>query len=189
MFNTRSIDENMKVTQRLKGGEKILLTSEHLVEFKGLKENGDMIVKLKNKLYKVGVERYRCTLEELREYLKTLKPGDLIKVSTGETVKFIKVNRTKFLAKEGNAEYLYPIPIFTELIQRKQESGREKKIKALALKYKGVTIQTSWGPSVIGELTPCEESVFLYEFGEELYSLSLEDFMSELSSDMNHLEL
>ncbi|MFC0273575.1 hypothetical protein ACFFIX_19475 [Metabacillus herbersteinensis] len=123
-------------------------------------------------------------LNQKKAQLKTLKPGDTIEITSGKTIEFIKLNRTKFIGEESDGRsYNYPIVMFVKLVEERKLDPKKEKIKQLAIKYKGHTIQTGWGPSKIGTLTDDQKHVKLYEFGEERYDLTLEDFLTELKSN------
>lgn len=65
-------------------------------------------------------------------------------------------------------------------VQMKELTVNEK--KELVEQYKGKTIGTVYGPSVVEGLTDDGEHVSLLEFGVEPYCLTLNDFISQLES-------
>lgn len=85
-------------------------------------------------------------LNQKKAQLKTLKPGDIIEITSGQTVAFLKVNRTKFIGEENDGKtYSYPIAMFSNLVENSKLNPKKESIKELAKKYKGHTIQTVWG--------------------------------------------
>jgi preprotein translocase subunit YajC len=123
-------------------------------------------------------------LNQKKAQLKALKPGDIIEVTSGEMVAFLKLNRTRFVGEKNDGlAYDFPIAMFVKLVENRKVDPEKERIKKLAKKYKGHTIQTGWGPSKIGTLSSDEKYVKMYEFGEERYDLTLEDFLEELKSN------
>jgi hypothetical protein len=58
--------------------------------------------------------------------------------------------------------------------------------KALVDRFKGRSIHTVWGPSVVKRMSDDCDTVVLYEFGEQRFDLSYSDFVNELK-EQGHL--
>ena len=197
--------EKIQVLKTLSAGDVVTLTDGRTAEFVELKRTkwvgviGDTRYRIPSEMFaskgeghsdEILLERAKAQqakqieLTQKKAQLKSLKPGDTIEVTSGEQVSFIKLNRTKFIGEESDGlQYSYPISMFVKLVEKRTLDPEKESIKQLARKYKGHTIQTSWGPSQIGSLTPDEKFVTLYEFGEERYELSLENFLEEMNSN------
>lgn len=118
---------------------------------------------------------------QISEELKAAKLGDKILLSDGSKMEFVKLNRTKFLAKNEKGMYSCPVSMFVRVTeQAPPEPAVLTAMKVEAKKWFRKEIQTGYGPSIVKGFVEDEKGVYLLEFGEELYSLSLEDFLGEL---------
>ncbi len=196
--------EKIQILKNLKPGQSVTLTSGKVVEFVEMKRTKFIATKNKQR-YRVDAELFANVGEGLSDdfvqaqakkqqektiqyhnkisELQALEPGDMIEVTNGHKVEFVKLNRRRFVGNQGDETYTFPIEMYVKLISKREINPQNEYIKALAKKYKGMEIQTGWGPSKIGSLTDDEKSVKMYEFGEELYTLKLDDFLSELKSN------
>lgn len=116
-----------------------------------------------------------------RELLETLRPNSTIETESGEQVKFLKMNRTRFLAQDlaNGLLYNYQVYAFKRVLSHGEPDEREEEIKKLVQKYKGQTILTIYGPCIVEGLDSTQQYVRMTEFGE-LFTLSLENFYQEL---------
>ncbi|WP_209124500.1 hypothetical protein [Alkalihalobacillus sp. BA299] len=197
--------EKIKVIKTLSAGDVVTLTDGRKAEFVEIKRTKWVGI-IEGTRYRIPAEMFankgeglsdeillerakaqqskQHELNQKKTQLKALKPGDIIEVSSGEKVAFLKLNRTKFIGEENDGiQYSYPISMFVKLVENRKLDPKKESIKKLAKKYKGHTIQTGWGPSKIGSLSADERYVIMYEFGEERYDLTLEDFLEEMKSN------
>lgn len=198
-------EEKIIVLKSLNKGDSVTLKDGRVVSFERMKRT-KWLGRLDGKLYDIPVQMFanvgetlsdevllenakkkqnvQSEINEKKTKLKTLNPGDSIKLTNGDIIEFCKLNRKRFVGIEADGgAYNYPIAVFDQLVRRKPLDPREEEIKGLAKKYKGRTIQTGWGPSEIGAITDDHKCVLLYEFGEEEYALSLENFLEEMHNN------
>jgi hypothetical protein len=121
-------------------------------------------------------------MEDNKLILKTLGLGDIVRCSDGQLYSFIKLNKTKFRGKLGEVPYEIPIGMFVELVEKAKPDPTLEAKKAKIRPYFNQEIQTSWGPSIVKRFNPEETHVILYEFGEERFDLTLNDFLSEIKN-------
>ncbi|QAS54836.1 hypothetical protein [Halobacillus litoralis] len=198
-------EEKIIALKSLNKGEKVTLKDGRVVSFERMKRT-KWLGRIDRTLYDIPVQMFANVGETLsdeallenakkkqdiqsefyekKRKLKTLNPGDRIKLTNGDVIEFCKVNRKKFVGIEADGGmFNYPIALFNRLVETKPLNPRDEKIKGLAKKYRGRTIQTGWGPSDIGAITDDHKCVLLYEFGKEEYALSLENFLEEMHNN------
>ena len=189
----------------MKPGQGITLTDGRTVEFVEMKRTKFVGI-MDGKRFRIPSEMFACEGKEASDKvllnrakeeqarqlefnnkkaeLKKLVVGDRIEVRGGEKVTFLKVNRKKFIGQKQNGlDYEFPIQMFEKLIEKNVPDPKLERIKKLAKKYKGHTIDTVWGPSRIGTLTHDHEFVTMYEHDLEEYHLRLPAFLEELETN------
>jgi len=193
-------EEKIKVLKSLKPGTIVTLSNGKVVEFVCMKTT-KFIGKIDDTQYRIDADLFevagdeqareifagyhkkigdrQAELARKRKILKSLSIGDKIKLTNGEVVEFICLNRTRFEA----GIYSYPIAYFDSVVEKAEPDARLELIRKLAKKYKGLEIQTVRGPSIIGPLAKKRQNVILYELGVKKYSLSLEDFLREMQDN------
>lgn len=54
----------------------------------------------------------------IKRVLSGLHTGDKVKLTTGEVMEFVKLNRTKFIGRLNDKEYNVPIQMFVEVLEK-----------------------------------------------------------------------
>jgi hypothetical protein len=94
----------------------------------------------------------------------------------------VKLNKKKFVGKIEEDTFDIPINMFLDLVERAKPDPVLLEKKSRIRLYFGKHIQTSWGPAVVKLFSDDETRVILYEFGEERFDLTLDDFISEIEN-------
>lgn len=196
--------------KKLTDGAEITLTDGRLAIFHSVARtkfiyttNGTRYKGSIENFHSVGNNSKKASSEHIENRLKSLDNaqasydlvkqaafGDHITLTDGMVVRFIKVNKSRFLGKDVKTGTQYTIAFGMAVSLKKVDPTDEFVVemterKALVNRFAGRTIQTGWGPSIVKKLSNDFEKVTLYEFGTERFDLTFNDFKNELAEHGN----